>query len=154
MTTKADFDFSTINPDKQASYGQIKMLGFRFSGKGFKAVTKCEDWKMGNTVRALILKYHNEVSKKPLTHGEVQGMLDSTKVLPKKYRQLYDPNYVKPEVAAKAVTVKASVVNEDDEEDNEPKVTLNGLKSLIAGLSDEDKAVLYAESEGDEDIPF
>jgi|DEB0MinimDraft_3_1074331.scaffolds.fasta_scaffold01712_10 hypothetical protein len=135
MTTKT-FDPSSIPADRKATFNQIKRVSFRFASKGFKAVERTNDYRLATVIRALILKYHNEVAKDELTHGEIQKLLEA-KVLPKRYRDLYDASYSAPE-SSKAVPQKAvKTAPEPSKED-----VVNTLKDVLSTLSLEEKMEL------------
>jgi len=92
---KANFDYSSLEADREATYRQKLGIGNLFSGKGFKCLQEGEkpDWAQGRRIAAMITDYHANISKDTLTHGRVQE-IRALKSLPKVYKDLYDKDKV------------------------------------------------------------
>ena len=122
---KAAFDYSTLDPNRPASFKQIQGVGAMFSGEGFTR-TQDVDWPQANRVVACIREYHS--SRKPITHGEIQK-LRAGKVLPKKYRDLFDESKIGMNAVSKPAKVETKTPTVDL---NDPEALDAAIKALIA----------------------
>lgn len=123
---KSNFDFSSIDPKKPASYGQIKGIGARFSGEGFKAVEKA-DWPQAIRILACIKEYHTRKNT-TLTHGEVQKIREMN-ILPKKYRDMFDEAKIGSKVKANETDEPA-----DTEESTETQASIVDLTDDVTDI--------------------
>jgi|19_taG_2_1085344.scaffolds.fasta_scaffold00770_5 hypothetical protein len=142
MGFKNNFDFSTISKDKPATYGQVRKVGMRFSAPNFKAVERVADqdgWKRSSQVVAFIYAVHNAEGAKPFTHGNVQKLL-TMKQLPKVYRDMFDPDYVKPAKEKQTATAIGATKGTLEEQ-------LAALQALIANTNKDSQPEAPVEEE-------
>jgi hypothetical protein len=86
--------FANIDPNQPATYKQITGVAILFSSEGFKALgPKAKpNYRLMPQIRGTIYGCHKET---PITHSDIQT-LRQMKRLPKRYRDAFNPNYVKP----------------------------------------------------------
>lgn len=116
-----NFDYTTLDPNKEVTYKQKMRVGAMFSGTGFKKINDGDkpDWAQARRVVAVINEYHNNVSGEPLTNKGMQKVL-SAKTLPKHYRDLFDETKVgqntskTPETATEKGVIDISNASEED----------------------------------------
>lgn len=141
----ATFDYSTLDANKKATFKQVRRVAIHFSGADFKAIKKSDKpiWSNVNVIVALILEHHNKVVGKDLTHGEVQSML-TKKVLPKKYRTLFNPEFRKSD---ESVTEETNPSELDQIEQDVDKI-VEDTKQILSNIAAE------LDSETSDDVPF
>ena len=88
-----NFDYSTLDPKRDASAARFFAIATRFATADFHAVDQKggekPDWAQKNRVAAVMTAYHAESGKK-MTNGEANKLFEADR-LPKKYRDLFNP---------------------------------------------------------------